>query len=151
MWAHMGRRTRTWMLDCLNGGFPDRIVTEKMMVVKGSPGKRGKFASVDPDDLLQLTGVAGACAIACSGANTVEFRDPRVIDWKMQTGKSTIWYRLKKYVMTPEEMAVYERGVAGVASDYHHNTQDAIAIGYWGTKRTTKGAVPRNAGARHNG
>lgn len=146
MWAHMGRRTRTWLFDCLGGEFPDRIVTEKMVVVKGgAPGrKRTKWDRVNPDDLLNLTGVAGACAIACSGPNTVEFRDPRVIDWKGQTGKQTSWYRLTTHVLTEAELKVYKDCVSKVAPDYHHNTQDAIGIGCWATKRTTKGVIPRS-------
>lgn len=109
---------RAWDLarQLPNGNF--RVLVEKPRLY---PYNR----NMQPNDLIDLAFVAGACATVGASAD-----DVLPVTWKGQTPKDICHKRIMKR-LSYEEILVVKTGIADVPKSLQHNVLDAIGIGRW--------------------
>lgn len=115
----------------LSGG--DEVVLEGQQVYQTS--RLGGKMGADTNDLLELSGVCGALAMAYAGLGVVDFRRVMPAEWKGTTDKTICQLRVSKRLSDSEAMAISWPGKAGKDSSLAHNVYDAIAIGLWAVGR----------------
>jgi hypothetical protein len=94
----------------------------------------GNRLRVDPDDLLQLTGVVGACTSLFPGMCYGYY--PR--EWKKQIPKEIHHKRLVK-VLSEQELKIWEN-IEGPSTAVH-NARDAIGLGLYHLGRYTAHSI----------
>ena len=128
VWAGLARNV-AWLNDA-PGTRPDNVVVERMKVYDGRAGF-GK----DADDLIELSGVAGAVVGTFPGAIATGYL---ACDWKGQVPKKIMLERIKAWIAArgwSDRVLVPEHAPALV-----HNAIDAaglgmVALGLEGKKR----------------
>lgn len=122
-WAAMGAIYRTQVIAGLvDDGLPV-VVFEKPQVYKNREG--------NPDDLLQLVGVLGACAAQLPRA---VYYCPTPRQWKGQAPKK-VWEARARRELDEDELREVALALGDVAPDLHHNVWDAVCLGLWAVGR----------------
>ena len=82
----------------------------------------------DPNDLINVAVMAGACAALETAHGLPQLIQPH--KWKGSVKKEIMVKRILKG-LDASERAVFEQKTAGIAKSLRHNTVDAIGIAKW--------------------
>lgn len=128
-WMAMARAVLTWLP--IPADDIDSLTIEGQHIYGAT--KMGASAGADPNDLLELAGVAG-CLYAILEPKVRRRVEPR--EWKGQVSKVICQLRVNKR-LSPEEAAriVLPSTRTGKPSELAHNVYDAIGIGLWAVGR----------------
>ncbi len=128
-WLAMARAVQKWLP--IPATDIDSLVIEGQHIYGAT--KMGASAGADPNDLLELAGVAG-CLYAILDPKVRQRVEPR--EWKGQISKVICQLRVNKR-LSPEEAAriVLPPTRGDRPSELAHNVYDAIGIGLWAVGR----------------
>jgi len=102
----------------------DAIIVEQPQVYRGARGKG------DPNDLIRLANVVGACASACARSKTT-----LPSRWKGQVPKKIHHERVLAELERGRELAMVLSKIAGIRGSDRHNVFDAIGLNLWSLRR----------------
>lgn len=110
-------------------------IVEKPMIYPQGTRHRDKSKRVDPNDIVDLSSVAGAMLVLCDKSSYVKPQE-----WKGQMPKDVCHKRIKK-ILSKEETETLNYYLSLVPSSLRHNVLDSVGIALHGVKRGPKNHV----------